>query len=200
MHLYFFATSSKISIFILNIYLYCTYLLGLLFLFIHIYEYQLLYFFFLDSFFTIGEISLASIIIPKIKQLITKINKKCEKLPSDNFYHKVVVDYIEYTGDCQDINKQLFQKKLSKNQLKVLTEYKPLNNKVKLSCPGDFSIIADLNPKTIDTVNTKKDKGFSIIKSQDLFKIYGLNTQTQNLCQPNGVSRFYGTHNPYIYF
>ena len=40
------------SIFILNIYLYCTYLLGLLFLFIQIYEYQLLYFYISDSFFT----------------------------------------------------------------------------------------------------------------------------------------------------
>merc|ERR1711966_42012 len=34
------------SIFMLNIYLYCTYLLGLLFLFMQIYEYQLLYFLF----------------------------------------------------------------------------------------------------------------------------------------------------------
>ena len=40
------------SIFILNIYLYCTYLLGLLFLFIQIYEYQLLYFYISDSFYT----------------------------------------------------------------------------------------------------------------------------------------------------
>merc|ERR1711977_535617 len=39
------------SIFMLNIYLYCAYLLGLLFLFMQIYEYQLLYFYISDSFF-----------------------------------------------------------------------------------------------------------------------------------------------------
>merc|ERR1711998_328810 len=46
------------SIFILNIYLYCTYLLGLLFLFIQIYEYQLLYFYISDSFLQVHFILL----------------------------------------------------------------------------------------------------------------------------------------------
>merc|ERR1712099_108566 len=39
------------SMFMLNIYLYCAYLLGLLFLFMQVYEYQLLYFYISDSFF-----------------------------------------------------------------------------------------------------------------------------------------------------
>merc|ERR1712057_87319 len=40
-----------VSIFMLNIYLYCAYLLGLLFLFMQVCEYQLLCFYISDSFF-----------------------------------------------------------------------------------------------------------------------------------------------------
>ena len=139
------------------------------------------------------------------------LNEKCQSdsVPEDNFYHGIIIDYIEFDGSCTGSNDKTFQKILSKSELKKINLYKNkeelTNNTFFGNCKTDFSIIKNVEDKSTETSDTKQVENnlMYFISTKNLLKEYNIPEQlVDNITLKSKVSgnRLYSTYNPDVMF
>lgn len=137
-----------------------------------------------------------------IQELKTKLQDTADHLTPENFYHGIVIDEIEYDGDCTDPLQRKYSQKLSTSQISKLAKY---TDKVDpdSTCRTDFSLVPDATTRTErEVLSLTSNNKICFISSRKLLQKYKIPSQYVKLAIKNRGegSRFYASHNPLVEF
>lgn len=129
------------------------------------------------------------------KPTVTTINGE----EISNFYHDIVIDYVELSSNCGDGSGRLLNYNPDGPDVPQLKKYqsKTPNPLIGMSsnCRTDFALITDISPE-----KEVPKASIAFITAKQLFKRYGIEGKSKNYCinSKEEGGQFYVTHNPVV--